>query len=208
MYYFIGWILFLIFFKLYLGFRVVGRENIPSSGAFIFVSNHGSYLDPILLGTALYRSLNYMAREELFSKPIADWIMRSVHSFPVKRGKGDLGAIRQALRILGSGKPLVIFPEGTRAEDDNLRRAKPGIGFIVSKAGVPVVPAYIGVSHSALPRGSLMIGRYPVAVYIGKPIIFDKDNFRREDEESYQKIADEVMAGIAGIKKMYVDKAC
>ena len=68
MLYFIGWSLFLILFKCYLGFKVVGRGNVPKRGSFIFVSNHVSYLDPILLGTSVYRGLNYMARDSLFKK--------------------------------------------------------------------------------------------------------------------------------------------
>jgi 1-acyl-sn-glycerol-3-phosphate acyltransferase len=181
---------------------------VPGKGSFIFASNHASYIDPILLGVSLCRSLNYMAREDLFKRPVFGWIMRNMHAFPVRRNKGDLGAIRESLRILGESKPLVVFPEGTRAEDENLRRAKPGVGFIVSNAGVPVVPVYIGGSFSALPRGVSTLRRSPVTVYIGKPIIFDKEYFHRKDKESYQKIADEVMAGIAGLKKTYVDKAC
>ena len=208
MYYFIGWSLFLIFFKLYLGFKVIGRKNIPGKGAFIMVSNHTSYLDPIILGTSLYRSLNYMARENLFSKDLSEWIMRKVHAFPIKRGKGDLRALRDAVRILDAGKPLVIFPEGTRADDENLRRAKPGIGFIISKDGVPVVPAYISGSIFALPRGARSIGRHPVTVYIGEPIIFDKDYISNKTKDSYQRIADKVMGGIAELKNKHVDKAC
>jgi len=207
MLYFIGWSLFLIIFKFYLGFTVVGRENVPRKGAFIFVSNHTSYLDPILLGTSLYRSLYYMARENLFKKRCFGWIMRKLHAFPVKRGKGDLSAIRESLGILGEGKPLMIFPEGTRAKDENLRKAMPGVGFIVAKAGVPVVPAYVGGSFTALPRGIKTLNRHPVAVYIGKPIVFDKSNFDKRDKESYRKISDEIMRDIAELKNRYVDKA-
>ena len=105
MVYFVGWSLFLVFFTIYLNFKVVGRGNIPKHGAFIFVSNHASYFDPILLGTSIHRSLYYMARENLFAKDFSDWIMRGVHAFPVRRNKGDLGALRQALTISTSTAP-------------------------------------------------------------------------------------------------------
>jgi len=201
MLYFIGWSIFFIFIKFYLGLKVVGRKNVPKKGAFIFVSNHVSYLDPIILGTSVYRSLNYMARENLFSTPRMAWAMRGVHAFPVKRSKGDLKAIKQALAILKENKPLVIFPEGTRSKDKNLKRGKPGVGFIVSKAKVPVVPAYIEGSFDALPRNVKTLKRRPIKIYIGEPIKFDTVTTAKRDKEIYQKISDEVMDRIAALKE-------
>jgi 1-acyl-sn-glycerol-3-phosphate acyltransferase len=203
MVYFVGWAFFLLFFKLYLGFKVVGRHNVPDKGGFILVSNHTSYFDPILLGTALCRSLNYMARENLFKKQCFGWIMRGVHAFPVRRHGGDLGAIKKSLELLAEGKGLVIFPEGTRAKDDNLKEAKPGVGFIVSKANVPVIPAYVGGSFKAMPRGINTLRRHPVAVYFGEPVFFDQSYCGRKDKESYQKISDEIMVRIADLKDSY-----
>ncbi|MFA6320460.1 MAG: lysophospholipid acyltransferase family protein [Candidatus Omnitrophota bacterium] len=206
MVYFVGWSLFFVFFKAYLGFKVVGRENVPKKGAFIFVSNHASYFDPILLGTSIHRSLYYMARENLFAKGISDWIMRGVHAFPVKRGTGDLGALRQALAILDEGKPLAMFPEGTRATDKELRSAKPGVGFIVAKAGVPVVPAYIAGSLEALPRSIKTLKRHPVTIYIGEPIVFD-EAMKRKNKEAYRAMSDEIMRRIAILRDEHVGKA-
>lgn len=203
MLYFIGWSLFFIFFKLFLNVKVYGRENVPKKGAFIFVSNHMSYLDPPLLGTSVYRSLNYMARDTLFKRPRFGRIMRGIHAFPVKRGRSDFTAIREALRILAEGKPLVIFPEGTRSKDKFLRPAKPGIGFIVSKANVPVVPAYIEGSYDALPRGPGTFRRRPVRVYIGKPVDFGKSYMGGKGKELYKKLSDDIMRGIAQLKELH-----
>jgi 1-acyl-sn-glycerol-3-phosphate acyltransferase len=200
MIYLLGWSFFLALFKMYLGFKIVGGDNIPKDGAFIFVSNHVSYLDPILLGTSNRRNLYYMARENLFKRPMCGWVMRKLHAFPVKRNEGDAAAIKQALRILGSGKPLVIFPEGTRSKDRSLRPAKPGTGFIVSKAKVPVVPAYIEGSFDALPRGLDTLKRHCVKVYIGKPLFFDETRLGRKGRESYQSISDEIMKSVARLK--------
>ncbi len=199
MLYFIGWSLFLIFFKVYLGFKVIGRRNVPKRDAFIFASNHVSYLDPILLGASLHRGLYYMARDNLFKKRCFGWIMRHLHSFPVKRDKGDYGAIKLSLTALNKGKPLVIFPEGTRVKDNNLKRGQPGIGFIVTRAKVPVVPAYVKGSFKALPRGVGTLKRSPVAVYIGKPINFE-GYFNAKDKSIYQKISDEIMKAIGELK--------
>lgn len=204
--YFIGWSLFFTFFKTYLGFKVVGRENIPKKGAFIFASNHSSYFDPILLGTSIYRSLYYMARENLFWKPFFGAVMRQVHAFPVKRNSGDLGALKQAMAILGDGKPMVMFPEGTRSRDKRLRPAKPGVGFIVVKSAVPVVPAYIEGSLEALSGNLGTLKRHPVAVYIGKPVLFDIGR-ERGNKDVYQNISDDIMARIAALRDEHVGKA-
>lgn len=198
MWYFIGWSIFYVYLRFYLNVRVVGRKNVPAKGSFIFASNHTSYLDPVLLGTSIHRSLNYMAQEGLFEKGFLAWALPKVQAFPVKRGEGDPGAIRQALKLLKTGKPLVIFPEGTRSEDANLQRGKPGIGFIAARSGVPVVPAYIEGAFDALPRGVRTLRRRNVTVYIGKPMCFDGNNMR--DRDAYQKISDDIMRGISSLK--------
>ncbi len=200
MLYLIGWALFFVTFKLYLGFEVIGRENVPKKGAFIFVANHTSYLDPLLVGTSVCRGLYYMARSNLFKRPCFGRIMRGIHAFPVKRSKGDLGAIRESLRILKEGKPLVIFPEGTRAKDENLRKAMPGVGFMVSKSEVPVVPAYVWGSFAALPRGIKTLTRHPVKVYIGKPVNFNIAEYGGRNKETYQRISEEIMRRIQALK--------
>jgi len=192
--------LFWLFFKTYLGFHVYGSRKIPKKGAFIFVSNHQSYLDPILLGCSTGRLLNYMARDTLFKKPVSRWAMRRVRSFPVKRGQGDAPALKTALKILKSGNPLVMFPEGTRVKDGNLKRGKPGVGFIVAKAGVPVIPAYVHGSFDALARGVRTLERHPVSVHIGDPIVFDNLNVVRGDKGAYQHISDEIMQHIEKLK--------
>jgi len=203
--YFIGWSIFLIFFKLYLNFKVTGRGNIPKKGAFVFVSNHSSYFDPILLGTSLHRGLYYMARENLFWKPFFGWVMEQVHAFPIKRGAGDLGALKQALAILKDGKPLVMFPEGTRSKNKDLRSAKPGVGFIVAKAKVPVIPVYIKGSLEALPGNLMTLKHRPVAVYIGEPITFDLSE-KHNNKEAYQKISDEIMKRIAALRDRHAPR--
>lgn len=203
MWYFVGWSIFSIYFRLILGVKVVGRKNIPARGPFIFASNHASYLDPILLGISIHRSLNYMAHEGLFEKGFLAWALPKVQAFPVKRGEGDPGAIRQALKLLKTGKPLVIFPEGTRTEDRQLQRGKPGIGFIVARSGVPVVPAYIEGSFEALPRGVRTLRRSRVKVYIGEPVSFRRyasEKGIRNEREIYQKISDDIMAEVARLK--------
>lgn len=201
MWYYIGWSIYSIFFKLFLRRKVVGRHNVPGKGAFIFASNHASYFDPPLLGTSISRPMAYMARDTLFNTALAKWALRKVNAFPVRREEGDIKAIKDALGVLRGGMPLALFPEGSRTEDGELKEAKPGIGFIVAKAGVPVVPAYIKGSFEALPKGAKKVRYVPVTVYIGEPIQFGPDELAgASGKEAYQKISDHIMAKIAEIK--------
>ena len=200
MFYFIGWSLFLLFSKAYLKLRVTGRENVPAKGAFIFASNHCSFLDPILLSVSLHRSLNFMARDTLFKKKCFAWILRNMHAFPVKRHGGDFKAIKESFAILKRGKPLVIFPEGTRSKDRELKKGKAGVGFIVAKSGVPVIPAYVEGSFDALPRRWKTLKRRPVEVHIGRPVDLSSFSSGEKNQGTYQLISDEIMCRIAELK--------
>lgn len=209
MVYIVGWLTSFLLLRIIFGIRIYGRNNIPKKGAFIFASNHTSNLDPFILGTSFYRPLDYMAKEELFQGRFSGWLFRKWHAHPVKRGATDYRALKDAFRILGSGNPLLIFPEGTRSRDGKLQPAKPGIGFIAHKTGVPVVPAYIEGSFRAMPGWfDTMKWRSPIKVYIGEPVdikrYFDEKNTR----DIYQNISDDIMGRIIGLKDKYADKAC
>jgi 1-acyl-sn-glycerol-3-phosphate acyltransferase len=122
---------------------VFGKKHIPKVGGFILASNHVSYLDPIALGVSSPRKLNYMARHDLFFNHWFSWLLSSVGSFPVKRDSADTSAIKEAMRRLTNGEPLVLFPEGSRRFNGKSSEPQPGIGFLASKLNIPVIPAFI-----------------------------------------------------------------
>lgn len=122
--------------------KVRGLENIPSEGAFIVAPNHSSYLDPPLVGAACPFAICTMAKKELFSVPVLGMILPRINVFPVERGASDVGAARTALKILEKGRPLLLFPEGTRGGKMN-KAPKLGVGYFAAKAGVPVIPVLV-----------------------------------------------------------------
>jgi len=189
-----------VFFKLYLRAKVTGKNNIPSKGAFILAANHASYLDPFLLTASVKRAMYFMARAELLSSPGVGWILRKAHAFPVKRYGGDLNAIKVALRTLAKGIPVGIFPEGTRTKNRQLKRAKPGVGFLVYRSKAPVIPAYIEGTFDAMPRRFSTLKRHPVKLYIGKPIDLSKECAKPQSALVYQEISDTIMRHIAELK--------
>jgi 1-acyl-sn-glycerol-3-phosphate acyltransferase len=173
--------------------RVEGRENLPKSGPYILVSNHINWKDPPLISIALDLSVRYMAKVQAFGYPILGYVVRATGAFPVRRGEGDRRALVTALRVLSGGQILGFFPEGHRSETGALLRAKPGVGFLASRAGgVPIVPiAMIGTKHSLL---KLMFGAHAV-LRVGQPFhVADLTPDERRDE---QAVTDAVMRRIA-----------
>jgi len=182
-------LLFLIL-KLFFRFQVKGREYIPKKGGFILASNHISYLDPLVLGVACPRQLNFMAKEDLFKNPLFSWLISRVGSFPVKRESADISALKEAMQRLRDGKALLLFPEGRRSEADAVTpQPHGGIGFLATKANVAVVPALIKGTEKALPKSSRFIRPAKISVYFERQIPIEKG-------ASYQSIAQSVMTKI------------
>jgi 1-acyl-sn-glycerol-3-phosphate acyltransferase len=134
-------------------FKAYGVNHIPRTGGVLMVSNHESYLDPALVGVAVPRILSYMAKSELFENKYFGWYIRQLHAFPVKQGRGDIGAMRETIERLKEGNLLNIFPEGSRSEDGQLGEIQPGAALVVRRAQVPVVPCFIIGSHKSWPKG-------------------------------------------------------
>ena len=155
-----------IFFRV----RAYGINNVPESGGALVLSNHQSYIDPMLIGAPVRRHLTYMARDTLFRNPIFAELMRLVSAFPVRRGKPDKDSIRRAVRYLETGEVVVMFPEGTRSLDGRVQRFKGGFRVLVRRAPAPVVPAAVDGPYRAWPRSRLLPRPRPIRVMYGVPI--------------------------------------
>lgn len=150
--------------------QIRGKANIPKQGNFILASNHASFLDPVILGVACPRRLNYMARHSLFRIFFLGALLKNINVFPVRRDSADLASLKEALRRLSRQQGLVLFPEGSRSLDGRVQKAKPGIGFIAAKSGAAVVPAFISGSARALGRGKRVIRPVKIKVLFGRPL--------------------------------------
>lgn len=163
--------------------------------------NHASYLDPIFIGGAIDRVINYMARSTLFKPGIIDKFLRSLKAFPVHLGSTDRAAIKYALKILDEGNLLLVFPEGTRSVDGTLGKAQDGVGFMAYRTNADVIPVYLSGTQKAWPRGSKMIRTAKITVTFGKPIEMTTYRNSEASRETYAKIGAEVMARIAELKR-------
>lgn len=156
--YSIGKMLFALFYKLCFHITVEGTKNIPDDGGVLICSNHMSNFDPPLIGTSVARDLSFVSKEELFEVPLLGRLLRRVHAFPIKRGAGDRGAIRVAVRLIREGHALLIFPEGTRNRSGHLQKGLSGAGFFALKTDVTVIPCAIIGTYKFRSRVKVVFG--------------------------------------------------
>jgi 1-acyl-sn-glycerol-3-phosphate acyltransferase len=151
--------------------KVEGLENIPAQGGALIVSNHQSYLDPVLLGSRTRRPLNYIAKSELFEiHPALSWLFSSLGGFPIRQGARDVGAVRESIQRLHQGHLLTIYPEGSRTADGEIARMERGVALIDRRAHVPVIPAVIVGAFEAWPSTRTLPCPGRIRVRFGPPM--------------------------------------
>ena len=202
----IGWLFFRTLYTVYFRWRVFNAERVPVTGGVILAANHASFIDPPLVGSALYRPINYMARESLFRFPGVGALLRSWNAVPVNRDGGGAAGLKAILDRLLAGGGIILFPEGTRTLDGKLQPARSGVGLTVIKSVAPVVPVRVFGSFEAYGRHMKIPRPHRVVVKFGKPMDFTA--FRAEAKTCdkmrlkaiYQQVADEIMEAIAGLE--------
>jgi len=156
--------------KLLFDLKVQGRENIPKRGGVLIVSNHQSYLDAVVLAAFLERPVNFVGQSGLFENPVGAWVLRRLNAFPLRQGKGDVGALKETIRRLREGHLLNIYPEGARSPDGQIHAFQRGVGLIIRRAKVPVVPAVIFGAYKAWSMHEPIWQMAPIRVRFGPPM--------------------------------------
>lgn len=156
-----------IFCRLMIRLEISGLENVPKNGCFLLVSNHQSYLDPVLCGAVLNRQLYYVARDTLFVNKYFRMLMFSLNAIALRRGESDLAALKVIIEKLKSGAGVAIFAEGTRTRDGKIIDFQPGIGLLCKRGGAPILPVVLDGAFECWPRykrmfsfGSKIVIRY------------------------------------------------
>lgn len=151
-------------------FRFHGREHVPSSGGALMLANHQSHLDPIMIGLATERRLNYVARQTLFRFVPFRWLIASLDAIAIDREGSGLGGLKETLKRLKRGEIVLMFPEGTRTRDGEVYAMRPGFILVARRAGVPLVPVAIDGTFDAWPRQRRLPRPAVVHVQFGEPI--------------------------------------
>ncbi len=167
--------------------KTEGTENVPRSGAFILAVNHKSNLDPCVAAITCPRQLTFMAKAELFKNKLFGGLIRRLGAFPIKRGTGDMAAIKTAVKILSEERAMLIFPEGGRVRKGKPSQAKTGVVNIARHCDVPVIPLHI--------KNGYRFMRRVTAVY-GEPITFDEYKDQRLSAEQTKALSDKVLETI------------
>ena len=203
--YWLAWSTSRMLFRNLFRCRVYHPERMPLTGPVIIASNHESYLDPPFVGSSFHRPINYLARENLFSNWLSGPFLSSLNAVPVDRGGGGAKGLKSILERLMDNNAIIIFPEGTRTSDGEIRSAQAGIGLAILKSRALVVPVRVWTynaygRHRAVPRLAT------TAVKFGHPIHFDSVRERAricprpELRNLYQQATEETMAAIVRLR--------
>ena len=188
--------------RLLWGARIEGVEHLPRTGPFILVTNHCSNLDPLMMGWAsgnqIGRVVHFMAKIEMRSWPIVGWLATQAGVYFVRRGERDRAAQQFSLDALADGRPIAIFPEGTRSRDGHLKEGKPGAALIAMRSGAPLVPAGISGTQHVFAKG-----RWPrasrVRIRIGEPFSLPHQPEGRLDRADLAEGTERIMSAIEAL---------
>ncbi len=162
--------------------RYSGRKNFPATGGGLICSNHQSFLDPVLVGQACERPMNYLARETLFHVPGFKQLIEFYEAIPIDRDGMGLDGIKETLKRLKRGEFVLIFPEGTRSPDGNVLPLKSGICALARRGRVPLIPVGLDGAHLAWPKGQKFPSCATIHIDIGEPI-WPNEFVGRDDEQ-------------------------
>jgi len=149
---------------------LIGKENIPQKNSFIMVSNHGSLLDPPLLGHALGRNISFMAKAELFKVPFLGFIIKACGAYPVKRGIADKNTIKTACKKLSNDNSIGIFIDGTRQKNGRVNKPKQGAALLAFKNQKLLLPVAIVNSHRLIKFKFFIPIFSKIVIKVGKPV--------------------------------------
>lgn len=159
-----------------------GIENIPAEGGVLVVSNHESFLDPVLVGTGVRRGMTYLARSSLFRNILFGTVIRSIDAIPIDREGLGLAGIKESLRRLKRGGMVVIFPEGTRTPDGEIQPFRAGFTMLAVRSKAAILPVAIEGAFQAWPRRQKLPSRSTIHVRYGRPILPEEARQMNDEE--------------------------
>jgi 1-acyl-sn-glycerol-3-phosphate acyltransferase len=193
--------------------KVEGLEHVPNSGSAILASNHLAVADSFYLPLVVRRRITFLAKAEYFTGTgLKGWFTRWFYTVagqvPIDRSDADAAqaALDTAERLLGQGKLLGMYPEGTRSPDGRLYKGKTGLARLALQTGVPVIPVAMVGTNVVNPPGRKMWRFGRVTVRFGKPMDFSRFEGLAGNRFIERAVTDEVIYELMGLSgQEYVD---
>ena len=146
------WIFGMLVARFWYGIKVKGSESIPHSKPFLLVSNHESYLDPLLFAIFVPFEIKFVTTADVFTTPLMRFLLRGTGSFPMRRHRQDLKAIRMMMRMINNGQVVCIFPEGGRSIDGSPLPILKETLKLIQRCKVPILPVHLDGAYELWPR--------------------------------------------------------
>ena len=169
--------------------KIIGKEKLPQEGACIYYANHLSNWDPVFMHLAIDRKPRFMAKKELFKNPVLRKIVTYFGAFSVDRGKGDLGAFKNAFNVIEDGGVVGIYPEGKRAKDGIMKKFHTGVSIIAIRTGAVACPLYLSGKFKPFKKTYMIFGD-PVDLKqeFGDVKLTDNETMRKTAEHLRNKL--------------------
>lgn len=184
-----------VFMRLIHPWKAIGVENIPEE-AVVICGNHTTLGDPlyVVCGMGSKRQTHVMAKAEIMKWPVIGFILKKAGIIGVNRGKSDMAAAKECLRVLKKGEKLLMFPEGTRVKDGENSQAHTGAAMFAARTGTPLVPVYISPKKRRFRKTAVVFGRPYHPEFEG----------RKPSADDYQRIADDLLVRIRALGEQAV----
>ena len=197
----------MVAFRIIFSYRSFNKEVLrrykTNGRPFVVVANHLSMLDPIFIVMAYGwgPKFSIMGKAELFRNPILAWFFRQLGGFPVERGTGDTAALDKAIEDVKNGQGMIIFPEGTRGNGDEMLRMKSGAFMVAAATGADIIP--VRLIYPTSTRKLKFFG--PVVVKVGQPLLAEELNMVEGGKRALRAAKTTVKEKLEELLKEYND---
>ncbi len=168
--------------KLLFPIKVVGKKNLLKSKA-ILCCNHQSNFDFIPIYYASKTKVYSLCKKELYSTKFKAWFYKNMRTIPVNRAKPEISSIKNCLKVLDNNYNLLIFPEGTRTNNEDVEGLKNGVAMFALRSKAPIIPMAYLKKNKIFRRNKLIIG---------EPIYFDLENKKENYPIVIERLTEEM----------------
>ncbi|MGK5595135.1 MAG: lysophospholipid acyltransferase family protein [Parachlamydiaceae bacterium] len=198
---------FALFFRLFYGHKVYGREHIPEGGG-IIAANHASFFDPPLIAVSLKpEECYFLARSSLFDHFFFSKIISNLNAYPVSGTTHDLNSFKTISKLLKENKKVAIFPEGHRTVDSSLGEIKTGVAMLAIKTGCPIIPVYLHGTYQVWSRHMKFFKLSGKTACVFGPPLYPQSNSQMNKKAQQEELTQRLNNAIINLQKWYLNEA-